>query len=643
MDDPKSEKVALFRYGLIATLVLEQLSRGELMRRARELAALHYDIPFSERTTISVGTLLKWARRYRKGGLDALNPKRRKDRGVNRVISPQLAQLIERLKRENPHRTGTTLLRELALSSNDPNSQPLSAATLYRFLKEHGLTQKQLLSPPAHKKFEAEFANQIWQSDMMFGPYIPRPGGGKQQAMLYALLDDASRLVPHAQFYADEGLESLLDCTRQGIAARGIPVRFYVDNGKVYRSAQLARIAATLGILIVHTPPYQPEGRGKIERFFRSVRDQFLASLDLKQVTSMKDLNTRLDAWIQTAYHLPPIWPVRKWRSASIRSIHPRPMFSRAASSRAPPGWPIRSPMVFGSPPNPNRRPLRHPPASTTSNFFTRNGRMAMFETFFGFKKSPFASTPDSKQLFESGAWTQLKARLQFLTDHRGAGLLTGEPGSGKSTAARTWLAGLNPNLYKIVYLHWSSGSALDLLRQLARDLDLEPSHFKGDLVDQIAEAIVRLNKTKKQHPIVVFDEAQLLSHPALEQIPLLLNFDMDSSTYLTLLLIGQPLLRRTLSLQHHEALRQRIAVHYHLEGLSRSELDDYIAHQLKAAGCTQPVFDDTARQALYQATKGIPRKVNKLALTALRLAASRKVSIVDEAVLMDAAAEALL
>jgi type II secretory pathway predicted ATPase ExeA len=97
-----------------------------------------------------------------------------------------------------------------------------------------------------------------------------------------------------------------------------------------------------------------------------------------------------------------------------------------------------------------------------------------MFEPFFGFKKTPFAPTPDAKQLFESQAWIQLKARLQFLTDHRGVGLLTGEAGSGKSTAARTWLAGLNPNLYKIMYLHWSSGSALDLLRQLARDLDLE-------------------------------------------------------------------------------------------------------------------------------------------------------------------------
>lgn len=322
MDDPKSEKIALFRYGLIATLVLERFPRGELMRRARELAALHYEIPFSERTTISVGTLLKWAGRYRKGGLEALGPKRRRDRGQSRVISPQLAQLIERLMRENPHRTGTTLLRELALSeSDDAEEPPLSAATLYRFLKEQGLTQKQLLAPPAHKKFEAEFANQIWQSDMMFGPYIPRPGGGKQQAMLYAILDDASRLIPHAQFYADQGLESLLDCTRQAVAARGIPVRLYVDNGKVYRSAQLARIAATLGILIVHTPPYQPEGRGKIERFFRSVREQFLASLDLKQVAGMEDLNMRLDAWIQTAYHRTPhgglapnTTPLQRWQ-----------------------------------------------------------------------------------------------------------------------------------------------------------------------------------------------------------------------------------------------------------------------------------------------------------------------------------------
>lgn len=266
-----------------------------------------------------------------------------------------------------------------------------------------------------------------------------------------------------------------------------------------------------------------------------------------------------------------------------------------------------------------------------------------MWESFFGFKKTPFSDSPDVKQLFASQAWTQLKTRFEFLAQHHGAGLLTGEVGAGKSTAARAFTASLNPSQYKILYVHFATGSALDLLRQVALELDLQPAHHRGDLARQIAGAVVRLHQSKKQHPILICDEAQLLPHAALEQLPLLLNFDMDSSRYLTLLLVGQPLLRRTLSLQMHEALRQRIGVQYHLEGLSREEFDAYLAHQLKASGVTQPLFDETARQALYQATKGILRKVNKLALTALRLAAARKAAGVDEAILLDAVQEALL
>ena len=266
-----------------------------------------------------------------------------------------------------------------------------------------------------------------------------------------------------------------------------------------------------------------------------------------------------------------------------------------------------------------------------------------MWESFFGFKKTPFSDSPDARQLFASQAWNQVKTRLEFLAQHHGVGLITGEVGAGKSTAARVFTATLNTSLYKILYVHFSSGSALDLLRQIALELDLEPKHFRGDLVRQIADAVVRLNQSKKQHPILICDEAQLLRHPALEQLPLLLNFDMDSSHYLTLLLVGEPLLRRTLSLQMHEPLRQRIAVQYHLDGLSREELDAYLTQQLKAAGVTQPLLDETARQALYQATKGILRKVNKLVLTALRLAATRKASTVDEAILLDATSEALL
>ena len=138
---------------------------------------------------------------------------------------------------------------------------------------------------------------------MLFGPYVQRPGGGKMQVFLHAILDDASRLIPHAQFYPNQGLDACLDCLRQAVAARGVPVRLYIDNAKIYRSQQLARIAASLGISIVHTPPYQPEGRGKIERYFRTVRDQFLTNLDPKLSLSLDQLNDRYGTWLENVYH----------------------------------------------------------------------------------------------------------------------------------------------------------------------------------------------------------------------------------------------------------------------------------------------------------------------------------------------------
>ena len=302
MNDENADKTALFRYGLIAPLVLETLPRGELTRRAQEIAARLYDIPNSARRQVSVDTLLEWTLGYRRNGLTALIPVPRRDRGQTRVVPPETAALIERLKRENPHRTGTALLRDLAPAGD---KTALSASTLYRFLRARGLTERQLLLDKAkgHKKYEAEYANQIWQSDMLFGPWVQRAGGGKMQVFLQATLDDASRLIPHAQFYPDQGLDSFLDCLRQSIAARGLPTRLYMDNAKIYRSPQLARIAASIGILIIHTPPYQPEGRGKIERFFRSVREQFLAGLDPKALLSIEQLNERLWHWLDTVYH----------------------------------------------------------------------------------------------------------------------------------------------------------------------------------------------------------------------------------------------------------------------------------------------------------------------------------------------------
>jgi transposase InsO family protein len=305
--DNKVEKIALFRYGLIASLVLETLPRGELTRRAQEIASRTYVIPFSSRSHVSVDTLLEWTLSYRRNGLPGLQPKTRNDCGQLRAINDATASLIERLKRENPHRTGTALLHQLSMAADNQQPTQISPSTLYRFLRTRGLTEDQLLQEKAvassHKKYEAQFANQIWQSDMLFGPWVERPGGGRMQVFLQATLDDASRLIPHAQFYPNQGLDAFLDCLRQAIAARGLPTRLYMDNAKIYRSPQLARIAASIGILIVHTPPYQPEGRGKIERFFRSVREQFLASLDPKALLSLDQLNERLWHWLDTIYH----------------------------------------------------------------------------------------------------------------------------------------------------------------------------------------------------------------------------------------------------------------------------------------------------------------------------------------------------
>jgi transposase InsO family protein len=195
---------------------------------------------------------------------------------------------------------------------------------------------------------------------MLFGPYVQRPGGGKMQAMLHAILDDASRLIPHAQFYASQGLDACLDCLRQAVQARGIPVRLYMDNAKIYRSPQLARISASIGMLIVHTPPYQPEGRGKIERFFRSCREQFLNNLDRKQALSLEQLNERLWAWLdiyhRTEHSSLGTTPLLRWQRdiEHIRQLPPstdfrRLFFHRLLRSAAPSGrrkdrGPLRSP-----------------------------------------------------------------------------------------------------------------------------------------------------------------------------------------------------------------------------------------------------------------------------------------------------------
>ena len=241
-----------------------------------------------------------------------------------------------------------------------------------------------------------------------------------------------------------------------------------------------------------------------------------------------------------------------------------------------------------------------------------------MAEAFVDFKETPSGDSPDLKHLFPSQAWNQTKARLQFLA-------LTGEVCSGNSIAARTLIATLSPNLYKVLYLHWAPGSTLDLLRQLALDLDLELAHRSGDLGPRIPQPSCASIRAKSSVPFSSMTKPSCCAIPCLTTSPaaelrhgfeLLSDFAPDGPT------ASAPHPR----LQMHEPLRQRVAVEHQFESLASEESDAYLAHQFNASGVTQPLFDAAARQAFYQTTKGILRKVNKPALTALRQAASRKV-----------------
>ena len=167
-------------------------------------------------------------------------------------------------------------------------------ATVYRLFKQRGLLKRDE-TPVDRRRFEAELPNDIWQSDCMHGPRI-LVDGKERKAYLFAFLDDMSRLICHAEFFCNERVENYIAALRAALAKRGLPRKLYVDNGPAFRSHLLAHATASLGIALIHSTPYQPQGRGKIERFFRTLRMQFLSACP--EGLPLEKLNEALNRWI---------------------------------------------------------------------------------------------------------------------------------------------------------------------------------------------------------------------------------------------------------------------------------------------------------------------------------------------------------
>ena len=248
-----------------------------------------------------------------------------------------------------------------------------------------------------------------------------------------------------------------------------------------------------------------------------------------------------------------------------------------------------------------------------------------MYRAHFGFTHYPFERALQPDELFASTAAHEAQARLLHLVELRGIGLITGEVGSGKTTVCRQLAASLHPGLYRLFYVPLSTGNVMDMYKAIAWQLGLPVERSRATAYRAIHSEICRLTLDTKILPILVVDEAQHLRNEVLEDLRLLTNFAMDAELRLCVLLVGLTELRRRLTMAVHESLTQRIVVRYHLAGLTRDELPAYLTHRLQLAGCTLPVFEPAAIEALFQATQGLPRKVNRLAHYALSAAALAK------------------
>jgi transposase InsO family protein len=294
--------IALFRLSVLGPLASrERFERGQLKRQIAELAKQRYDIPNSRQVYLSEKTIEAWYYLWLKGGIDALQPKPRCDRGKSK-LSADIQQAIIDSKEQNPKRsidTIKTMLEEQGVVQ--PRS--LSRASIHRLLKQKGLSAPtQAQASIERRRFEAAHAGDTWYGDVMHGPKLTLDGR-QCKVYLVALMDDASRLIPHCTFCLGETALDIEGVLKQAILKRGLCHKFIIDNGPAYRAQSLQGICARLQIRLIYCKPYEPEGKAKLERFFRVVRQQFLTELDVARCANLTDLNARLWAWIEGVYH----------------------------------------------------------------------------------------------------------------------------------------------------------------------------------------------------------------------------------------------------------------------------------------------------------------------------------------------------
>jgi putative transposase len=329
----KIPPIALFRLSVLGPLASRDiLERGELKRIIRGLAEKSYDIPDSKRNHLTEKTIEHWYYAWKRGGIDALVPKKRRDSGKTK-LKKQYQEAILQCKTENKTRSISGIKRMLELSGISALGE-LSRSSIYRLLKSVGLSRciGDTNEPIEHRSFCAKKCGDIWQGDVLHGPLVP-VGKKLRKVYLVTLMDDASRLICHSEFKLGETALDIEGVLKQALLKRGLPKKFVVDHGPAYRSRTLQEICARLEIQLIYCRPFSPQGKGKIERWHGKFRKSFLNELDTQQLRDLPDLNERLWAWIEGEYHKQPhqalegLTPMERWRQDVV---HVRPLGSFA-------------------------------------------------------------------------------------------------------------------------------------------------------------------------------------------------------------------------------------------------------------------------------------------------------------------------
>ena len=305
MNDNERKEVALFRLAVLGDLIHAELRRGAQRRALAKKARQTRLCPDGRSRKISAKTIESWLSAYRKDGIDGLVPRERKDKGVCKAIPQYLQDLIVDMKREDPGRSVPVILRELRCAGLIRPDQ-FSASSVGRLLKSRGLAGPKL-EIEARYRFVAATCNDLWQGDACHGPKLFDKASGRElRVKIFGLLDDKSRLITYLRAGFHERQEDFLRVLLEAIVRRGIPRAVLLDNHGSFSGSDARIACAQLGVRLVFARPYDGASKGKIERFWRTLRAHVLNRLDMTKVTTLDDLNVRLMTWVTSEYNQRP-------------------------------------------------------------------------------------------------------------------------------------------------------------------------------------------------------------------------------------------------------------------------------------------------------------------------------------------------